>query len=229
MSADNPKAQQRSHVLCVLATASQGNEAQFERMYLDPAFRAELGQHEAVVDVRVFKRSPVDLSGGMGQSLDFTHLTLLDLRVDGAEDAVPAIDHVAAVHGQSGVAKDPATWLFRPVTEKVGDTGAAPKPLAVFAFTNGVPGKRDEYLEFYATRHIRHALYISTFAGSQLTQKTSFQKPGRLPIDDFECLTCYDLVGTAEELPAGVAAVRDRLAFPLLDHVRFAEYICERI
>ncbi len=93
------------------------------------------------------------------------------------------------------------------------------------AFANATPGHEFEFREWYATRHIRHALNIPALVSGQCFQRTEFQQPGALEAG-FSLIAKYEQEGTAEAMLASMNSLPDSLfEFPMLDLTRFAESV----
>jgi hypothetical protein len=165
------------------------------------------------------------VSGGKYPGLPCRYLALYDLSVDGAQAALAVIERVTQLHRNEASAEAPATWLYYPASERVGRGAAQTPSLLTLAFANAVAGQEAEFREWYATRHIRHALNIPALVSGQCFERTQFQSPGALPAD-YATIAVYEQEGSAREimqsfgsLPPGV------LDFPAMDLTRFAEWV----
>jgi hypothetical protein len=99
--------------------------------------------------------------------------------------------------------------------------------MLTIAFANGVPGQETEFREWYATRHIRHALKIPALVSGQCFERTKFQRPGTVEAS-FSMIAIYEQEGTPEAILDGFALLPDgALHFPMLDRspFRFAEVV----
>src|SRR5205823_5245553 len=122
---------------------------------------------EEVSSVRFYQQHEVDISGGQHPPLPLKYLGLYELCLDGAERARDVIRFVTGIHLEQPAACAPATWLYYPVSEKVGRPSDMERPMLTLAFANALPGRELEFREFYATRHIRHALNIPALVSGQ--------------------------------------------------------------
>jgi hypothetical protein len=218
--------QQRSHVLFVLSQPQVGRESAFLAWY-QGAYRQAVVDHVGVLRAQHYERHDVDITRGRFAPLPFRYLGLYELSIDGAETAAGLIDRITQLHREQAAAQAPATWLYYPVSEKVGRSPAARPSLLTLAFANGVPGQEAEFREWYATRHIRHALKIPALVSGQCLERTQFQRPGALEAT-FHTIAVYEQEGTPEDFLKGHAALpKGSLPFPMLDLApsRFAEWV----
>lgn len=212
---------QRSHLLVVLSNARPDAEADFRDWYVNKA-RGAMAEHPSVLAARHYELDAVDVTRGRYPQLPYRYLGLYALGIDGAEEGEDAINAVTSLHSESGVAEDPATWLYFPISEPVG-TPTADAPVVILAYANGVPGHEEEFREWYSTRHIRHALYIKELVSGQCFLRTGFQQPGSMA-PDYEVIAVYEQVGASEDFVKSIEAVpREKLAFPTMDKTRFSE------
>jgi hypothetical protein len=216
--------QQRSHVLFVLSDAKPGYESAYlnwhQAVYREKAFRMA-----CILGVQHYERHEVDITQGQYPPLPFRYLSLCELSVDGAEVTEAIIDHIFAAHRQEASAQSPATWLYYPASEKVGRAPAKLPSLLTIAFANATPGHEAEFREWYATRHIRHALNIPALVSGQCFERTQFQKPGALPAR-FSTIAVYEQEGTPESIIRSLASLPESTVhFPMLDLSRFAESV----
>jgi hypothetical protein len=92
-------------------------------------------------------------------------------------------------------------------------------------FANAVPGQEAEFSEWYATRHIRHALNLPALVSGQCLQRALFQSPGALAAD-YATIAVYEQEGSAEQLMKSFSSVPPgTLDFPAMDLTRFAEWV----
>jgi hypothetical protein len=213
---------QSSHTLLVLSQ-SRGDLDSFRAWYAE-ALCGWLQRQAGVVSVQGFARDPADITQGRYPPLPYDHLTLVQLSVDGAEQAAGLIGEIADRHQQSEFAGPPATWIYFPISAAVGLPLERPRAIAV-AFANAVDDRQAEFREWYATRHIRHALAIPAVVSGQCFERAQFQQPGAAPCA-FQMIAIYQLIDTPasiirafETLPAGA------LDFPTLDPIKFAEWV----
>ena len=215
---------QRSHVLLALSNSKPGSDRDFREWYLGHFRRTVLGM-KGVLSGQQYEAHEVDISGGKYPGLPYRYLGLYDLSVDGAQDANPIIEQVRTLHDRESSAQQPATWLYFPASERVGRAPVTRPSLLTIAFANAVGDREDELREWYATRHIRHALLIPALVSGQCFVRTQFQNPGSLD-PDYSMIAIYEQEGTPEEmrrtfetLPPGA------LDFPAMDLTRLAEWV----
>lgn len=217
---------QRSHLLLVLSQARAGREADFRHWYRRACIEAAVGAH-GILSARHYEQHEVDITRGRHVRLPFQYLGIYEISVDGAEAAEGAIDFMTTLHAEQSAAESPATWLYYPASEKVGRPAAPGEGMLTIAFANGTPGQEAEFREWYATRHIRHALHIPALVSGQCFERTLFQKPGAKPAA-FQTIALYEQEGSPEDILAGFASIpAGTLRFPMLDTspLRFAESV----
>ena len=213
---------QRSHVLFILSNAVSGRDAAFLEWYRG-IYHATVSGLASVLSLQQFERHEIDITHGRFVPLQFRYLSMCELALDGAEAASALIERISELHRDQAAAEAPATWLYYPVSEKVGRSPAATPSIRVLAFANAVPGQEAEFREWYATRHIRHALTIPALVSGQCFERTQLQNPGAVEAR-FSTIAVYEQEGTAEDFLAGHAAVpKGALRFPMLDLTRFSE------
>jgi hypothetical protein len=172
-----------------------------------------------------YEPDELDVSQGRYPGLPFRYLGLYDLSVDGAQAALGVIERVTELHRCETSAEAPATWLYYPVSERVGRSPAARPSLLTLAFANAVPGLEAEFREWYTTRHIRHALNIPALVSGQCFERTQFQSAGALAAD-YGMIAVYEQEGTAEEMMRSFSSLPPgTLDFPAMDLRRFAEWV----
>lgn len=218
---------QRSHLLLVLSNPQPGRESAFLQWYQGPC-REAIASAPRVLSLRLYARHAVDITRGRWPPPPFQYLGLCELSLDGAQAAENLIERIAQLHLEQPAARAPATWLYYPSSEKVGRLGGSPSMLIV-AFANGLAGQKSEFREWYATRHIRHALLIPALVSGQCFERTQFQRPGALPAS-FSTVAIYEEEGGSEAFFEGEAAVpKGALRFPSLDATspRFGEALYE--
>lgn len=215
---------QRSHVLFVLSNPKAPHESAFLRWY-QGAYRRAVLDHGGVLDGQHYERHAIDITRGRYAPVPFQYLALYDLSLDGAEAAEGLIEKIATLHREEEAAQAPATWLYYPASEKVGCAPARQPSMLTLAFANGEPGQEIEFREWYATRHIRHAMKIPALVSGQCFERTQFQKTGALEAK-FNTIAVYEQVGTPEDIVQSFATLpQDALRFPMLDRTRFAESV----
>jgi hypothetical protein len=215
---------QRSHVLFVLSTPQAGNEVAFLQWYQGKYRQAVLGCAR-VLSAQHYEQHEVDITRGRHARLPFRYLGFYELSLDGAQEADSVIEKVATLHREQAAAQAPATWLYYPVSEKVGRSPSMTPSLLTLAFANGVPGQEAEFREWYATRHIRHALNIGALTSGQCFERTLFQKPGAMEAK-FNTIAVYEEEGPPEAILASFASLPPgTFDFPMMDGSRFAEWV----
>src|SRR5882724_3368399 len=110
---------QRSHVLFALGNATSGREMDIRAWFVG-AYRDVMLGIDGVLTVQSYERHEVDIDQGQHPPLPFQYLAVHELSVDGAEAAEAIIERVTELHGEEPAARTPATWLYYPVSEKVG-------------------------------------------------------------------------------------------------------------
>lgn len=215
---------QRSHVLFILSNPTVGQEVPFLEWY-QGAYRLAVVESAGVLSVQHYERHEVDVTCGRYAPLPFQYLGLYELSLDGAEAAAGLIERIALLHAEQTAADAPATWLYYPACEKVGRAPAAKPSMLAVAFANGLPEQEREFREWYATRHIRHALNIKALVSGQCFERTSFQNPGALDAS-FSTIAIYEQEGTPESIIENFGSLpKEALHFPMLDRSRFSEWV----
>lgn len=210
---------QRSHILFVLSNAPAGRRPEYLRWY-QGTYLQEVRQAPCVVSAQHYERHEVDLTLGSFPPLPFEYLGLYEISVDGAQAAEGLIDRIGALHDRTA-----ATWLYYPMSEKVGRSPATLPSMLTIAFANPVEGQAAEFREWYATRHIRHALNIPALVTGQCFERTLFQKPGALD-PTFAMIAVYEQTGTPESIIESIASFPEgTLDFPAMHKSRFAEWV----
>jgi|SRR5581483_46580 len=216
--------EQRSHVLIVLSNSQAGSDPEFRNWYLG-AYQRTVLKLEGVLGGRQYEAHEVDVSGGKYPGLPYQYFGVYDVCVDGAVNAGGILDYIRDLHRREPVAQAPATWLYYPVSERVGGRPAAQPSLLTVAFANAVPGQDEEFREWYATRHIRHALQIPALVSGQCFARTQFQRAGALDAA-FSMIALYEQEGSPEEMRRSFATIpAGTLDFPAMDLTRFAEWV----
>ena len=215
---------QRSHLLFVLNNAQPGCDADFLEWYQGP-YREAVAKIAAVVDGTHYQQHDVDISQGRYPGLAYKYLALYQLSLDGAEAAEGIIGEINALFADQRTADAPATWLYYPVSEKVGRAPKHVPTMLTIAFANSIPGRKREFREWYATRHIRHALSIPALVNGQCFEPTRFQGPSAAPIG-YDTIAIYEQEGAPEEIIRSFACLPPgALDFPAMDLTRFTEWV----
>jgi hypothetical protein len=222
VAALNLLAKQRSHVLFVLSNPKTGHESGFREWYRG-AYARHVCDEPGVLNVQHYEQHEIDVTRGRYARLPFHYLGVYDLCLDGAEQAASLIERIADLHGQQAAAEAAATWLYYPASERVGRAPVVRPCALTLAFANGMPGQENEFREWYATRHIRHAMNIPALVSGQCFERTQFQRPGALQAG-FATIAVYEQEDTIEAVLAGLASLPPgTLPFPMLDLSRFTE------
>jgi hypothetical protein len=217
-------AEQRSHVLLVLSNSQPGSDREFRTWVLGVYQRTVL-KLEGVLRGQQYEAHEVDISAGKYPGLPYHYLGMYDVAVDGAAAASAMLDRIRDLHQRARSAQPAATWLYYPASERVGRAPVALPSLITMAFANAVPGQEDEFREWYATRHIRHALQIPALVSGQCLARTLFQSPGAMHAD-FSMVAVYEQEGSPEDMRKSFAALpAGALDFPAMDLTRFAEWV----
>jgi hypothetical protein len=215
---------QRSHILLVLSNPRPGKEERFRSWYSGPYREAAAGL-PGVLSGQQYEPHEVDVSNGRYPGLPYRYLALYDLSVDGAAAAFNAIGRIAALHEAENSAVAPASWVYFPISERVGRSPRLLPSLLTIAFANPIPGRELEFREWYVTRHIRHALRIPQLVSGQCFERALFQEPGAA-VPGFNAIAVYEQEGEPEEMLASIAALPpEALHFPAMDLSRFAEWV----
>jgi hypothetical protein len=215
---------QRSHVVFVLSNPESGRDQEFLDWYRG-AYRHLVSKIPGVLSVRQYERHEVDITNGEYEPLPFTYLGLYEVSFDGASGAAGLLQRIAQLHMEQPAAQAPAVWLYYPASEKVGRSPGDVPSMLTLAFANGLPGREGEFREWYATRHIRHALNIGALVSGQCFERTEFQIPGSLEAK-FSTIAVYEQIGPPEAIIESFATLPDStFLFPTLDTSRFAESV----
>lgn len=218
---------QRSHNLCVFSNAVAGQKDEFLKWFKEDALKTVVDQN-VVMSGRHFERKDYDITGGTSIPCDYDYIGLYELVLDGAHEAEPLLDTIFDLYRSQTFTAEPAVWLYYTVTEKTGRAPLSTKPpFMSLAFANPVKGQEAVFREWYSTEHIRHALKIPTYVGSQRFELTDFQKSGSM-VPGYESMTVYEQEGTIEDIierlpelePNAAPASRD-----VMDFDRFAEWV----
>lgn len=215
---------QRSHLLLVLSSPSQGADEPFRGWYLGP-YRQAVLELPGVLRGEQYEPHEVDVSNGRYPGLSSRYLALYELSIDGAHEAAKILEGVARLHREERSAAPAATWLYYPASERVGRAPRQRPSLLTIAFANALAGREAEFREWYATRHIRHALAIAQLVSGQCFERTQFQEPGAAAAG-YSMIAVYEQDGSPEEMLASIAALpAAALHFPAMDLSRFAEWV----
>ena len=212
---------QRSHILFVITGPRDGQLGDFQK-WLKGTYCEAVSFDHRVLRSRFFAQHSIDITGGQWRHFRSPYLAVHELSLDGAEEAMTLVEMINQLH-QSHAA--PATWLYSPCCERVGEDAQLAQPMVVVAFATGLPGRQDEFREWYTTRHIRHALNIPCFANGQCFLRTQCQRPGSMKAE-FDLIALYEI----DDGPEAILESMDRLpkgllAFPSLDTGRFEESV----
>jgi hypothetical protein len=216
--------EQRSHVLLVLSNSHPESDREFRNWYLGYYQRTVL-KLDGVLRGQQYETHEVDISAGKYPGLPYRYLGIYDLSVDGASNAPGILDYIRDLHQHEPSAQASVTWLYYPASERVGRPPVSRPPLITVAFANAIPGREDEFREWYATRHIRHALQIPALVNGQCFARTQFQNAGAMGAD-FSMIAVYEQEGSPQAMRASFATLPPgALDFPAMDLTRFAEWV----
>jgi hypothetical protein len=214
---------QPSHLLLVLSNAAPEREHQAASWYRGDYLKG-VAELPCVVSVEYFEQHDVDIGQGEYPRLPFRYLGLHMLSIDGGEESLPVIEHVTELHRRRRDVELPATWLYYPLSRRVGREPSASPSMLTVAFANPVAGQEHAFREWYATRHIRHALNIRALVSGQTFERAQFQHPGSMPAD-FHTIALYEQDRPPEEIIQAFASLPpETFAFPAMDESRFAEW-----
>ena len=215
---------QRSHNLFVLSNANSGQEKTFLSWYRGDCLNAILGD-ERVLGVQHYEQHEVDITRGAYKPIPYHYFSIIELSLDGAEEAEELINTIRALHQDERSTQDPVTWLYYPVSEQVGRPVKNKPSMLTLAFANAVPGTELEFRAWYATRHIRHALNVTPLVAGQCFELTQYQSTGPMGAI-YNTIAVYEQDGTPEDIIESFATIKKgTLAFPSLDVSRFAEWV----
>lgn len=215
---------QRSHILLVLTDANPGSEPAF-RDWLERHYVATLSATRQVVAIHLYEQHEIDVTSGQHPRLPLRYLSICELSLDGAPQAESIIRQVMELHRSEVSARAPATWLYYPAGEKVGRAPTVTPSLLTVAFANANPGQEDEFREWYATRHIRHALNVPALVSGQSFQLTHFQMPGSIEAA-FGTIAIYEQEDTPESMIESFRSIpASTFHFPAMDLTRFSEAV----
>lgn len=220
--------QQRSHNLFLMSNAQEGNEDKFTAWYKETLLQG-IAEQDHVLSVQGFEQHEVDITQGHFRRPNYHYLSLIELSLDGANEAASLIDHITVLHQDEASADDPAAWLYYPLGEMVGRNPETEQPLMTLAYANAVKGKEDEFREWYTTRHIRHALNLPEFVSGQCFALSEFQRYGAAK-PEFSVIAIYQQEGSPKALLDSFnKIVPGTLVFPSLDTVNFSEWIYQPV
>ena len=205
---------QRSHTLLVFCNAATNKTDQFSSWFKTDCQQA-IATFSEVLSVRHYKEYPFTIIERY-KPIGFEYLSIIQLNLDGAEDVSELIDQINTLCQNEPSAGNHATWLYYPVSEKVGCNRDVPypsSPIITIAFANPVTGREAEFQEWYGTQHIRHALVIPALISGQLFELTGFQ-PGGAREPSFQAIAIYEQDDTPENMVA---------SYPSIDPVKAAK------
>lgn len=216
---------QRSHVLLVLSNALSGQKQKFTSWYKGD-FLQSIIRSDHVLSAQHFQQCEIDITGGKWPAPDYQYLGVYELSLDGAEESIEFIDKIFDSYKEEESANVPATWLYYPISEKVGRSPTIRNPLLVLAFANSIPGSNNEFREWYSTRHIRHALNIPVFVSGQCFELTDFQHHGGV-LSDYSTIAIYEQEGSPQDFIDSLELLSaeqiEQIQFPTLDAKNFGE------
>lgn len=222
---------QCSHLLIALSSPVGGHGKKFSDWYKDSLLKLVI-KMDHVVSAQHFKRHEIDITMGNYPPPDFRYLGVYELSLDGAEEAEPVIKKIMNFHNDQDFSGPPVTWIYYPVSEKVGNLSCSSDSLLTVAFANGLAGAEKEFREWYCTRHIRHALYFPGIVSGQCFEVTGFQ----LTVEShqmYQMIALYEQEGTPQEFLKYCENIPDKVAelisFPTLDLSCFGESVYKPI
>lgn len=192
--------QQRSHTLLVFCKTTDEKTETFLNWFKTDCLHTVAGFNK-VLSARHYQEYPFNLSGNY-KPIGFDYLGIYQLSLDGAEDANELINQINALYQNESSTGDIATWLYFPVTEKIGCNHTTPSPstpIITIAFANAVKGRDAEFREWYTTEHLRHALLIPALISSQRFELSRCQTPGAMA-PDYETIAIYEQDDTPENM-----------------------------
>ena len=213
---------QPSHTLLVFSAAAQKREDEFRRWLTRRAFQP-LRAGDKMLSVRHYALHPMKISEAY-KPLGFSYLSLCRLCLDGAHDAAGLISDLRLRFEREACSGDIATWLFYPVGEKVGKSRDRDAPYITIAFSNPNPGCENEFREWYATQHIRHALMIPALLNGQVFEATQFQISSSSACD-YTTMAIYEMGASPEALMESIPGIdAEKMAWsPAGDTEQFTE------
>ena len=214
----------RSHVLLILSNSEIGKGAEFTE-WATTDLRENIAKSDLVASINFLEKHEIDITEGAYQEIPYHFLFIVELCLDGAEEAKPLIRSIFNWYSQEPSARPPASWLYYPASEKVGRSPTHIRTMLTIAFANPLSGQESEFREWYATRHIRHALNVPQLVSGQYFESTQFQGTGGSSIN-YKMIAIYEQEGTPEEIIKSFSELPDdALDFPSLDLVNFAEWV----
>ena len=214
--------QQRSHTLLVFSNAVDGQVTPFLNWFKGDGLQT-VAALDQVLSTRHYQEYPFNLSGEY-KPIGFDYLALYQVNLDGAEDSGELINQINALYQREPSAGDIATWLYYPVSEKVGCNHTIVSPssaIITIAFANAVTGREAEFREWYTTEHLRHALLVPALISSQRFELTGFQIPGAMS-PDYETIAIYEQDDTSSRRLVPVCPIRAHT------HTRVYTLVCGR-
>ena len=226
---------QPSHTLFVLSNAVADRKENFVKWYTQ-SYHQSIVQLDNVLSAQHYTRHEIDITHGSFPGPSYQYLGVYELCLDGAGQAQEIINTITQSHQQESSAELPATWLYFPISEKVGRSPEIADPMIALAFANGLPGREAEFREWYCTQHMRHALHIPVFASGQCLERTGFQDPGVVS-PDYSLICFYQWDGTPQDYFNFLESLSedegqeltDLIAFPAMDSERFGEAVYKPI
>lgn len=218
---------QPSHILMVFGKSKVGKEKQFKNWYTSD-YRARITGLDTILSVEHYRQYPLNL--GNHKPIGFDHLGIYQLSLDGAEDAQSLLKSIHQLFEEEASAENCATWIYYPVSEKVGCQPDAPSPYLTIAFANAAHGRESEFREWYSTQHLRHALALPALVSGQRFEKTEFQISGALGCG-YETIAIYEQYDAPERLLASFSEVDlSKIQWSMAGDVeRFTEWVYQLI
>lgn len=187
---------QRSHTLLVFSNAPKVEKKNYE-VWLKSDAWTEFSHNKKVLSVKSYRQHPMDFGGY--EPIGFNYLTLVQLSLNGAEDVVSVLDKLHTIFNEVSGSQSVATWLYYPVSEKVGLRRNTDAPYLTIAFANAVEGMEAEFREWYSSQHIRHALIIPALVSGQCFELTAYQ--ASVGVEScYQTIAIYEQDSTPQEM-----------------------------
>ena len=199
--------QQRSHTLLVFCKAVDGQAESFLNRFKQELLQGVLNI-DKVIAGRHYQEHPLNLSGDY-KPIGYDCLGLYQLSLSCEKEASEVIHAINALYDSEPSAEAIATWLYYPVSEKVGCNPAITSPSTEYitiAFANAVKGREAEFRQWYTTEHLRHALLVPALTSSQRFELASHQTPGAMA-SSYETIAIYEQDDTPENMLKGMATI----------------------
>lgn len=164
---------QSSHTALIFFSLDE-SECEAIKAWSDTAVSSELRSSEFVLRQRVFRKIDFRLYE-FCRDIDFDYVNICDLALDGASEFQKLGEKIQLYANKCSVISKLQTWLYYPVSEKVGDLSNSNPPFVTLALANAVKGQGARFREWYSSQHIRHALNIPALLNGQRFERCEFQ------------------------------------------------------